>query len=159
MRLPSLIIIWLSIFCALILQIMPMPLQLDIFRPNWLLMTAIYWCLALPYRFNVGSAWLCGLLLDVLWGTPLGINAVAFALACSVMVKNFQLIRTYSVWHQALIVGAASFSYQLLSYLLQQFIFNVSLIDGYYFSVISSMIFWPWLFFLLRKTRRHWRVV
>lgn len=158
MRLPSLVIIWLSIGCALVLQVMPMPLLLDAWRPNWLLMTTVYWCLALPHRFNVGSAWLSGLLIDALWGTALGVNAVIFALVCAVVIKNFQRIRSYSVWHQALILALLSFSYQWFSYVLQHLLFDVTLATSYYFPVFTSLLFWPWVFFLLRKTRRHWAV-
>ena len=158
MRIPPLLIIWLSIGCALVLQVMPMPLQLDVFRPNWLLLTVMYWCLALPHRFNVGSAWLCGILLDALWGTPIGINGVIFALVCSFVIKNFQRIRSYSIWQQAVIAGGISLVYQATSYFIQRALFDVSLIEGYYYSALTSIIFWPWLFFLLRKTRRHWQV-
>ena len=155
----SFIIIWLSIGTALVLQIMPMPEILDDWRPNWLLMTTIYWCLALPHRFNVGSAWLSGLFIDALWGTSLGINALALALVCSIVIKNFQRIRRYSVWHQAFIVSFISILYQFVSYVVQRFISDVSLSDSYYLPVLSSLLFWPWVFFLLRKTRRHFKVV
>jgi len=155
----SLIIIWLSIGAALVLQIMPMPEILDDWRPNWLLMTTIYWCLALPHRFNVGSAWLSGLFIDALWGTSLGINALALALVCAIVIKNFQRIRSYSVWHQAFIVSFVSILYQFISYVVQHFISDVSLSDSYYLPVLSSLLFWPWVFFLLRKTRRHFKVV
>lgn len=158
MRMPALVVIWLSNGCALVLQVMPMPMLLDLWRPNWLLMATIYWCLALPHRFNVGSAWLCGLLLDTLWGTSLGINAVIFALVCSIVIKNFQRIRSYSVWHQAIIVAAIAFLYHLASYLLQHLLYDVTLNDGYYLPVFTTLLFWPWAFFLLRKTRRHWLV-
>lgn len=158
MQLPSLIVIWLSIGCALVLQIMPMPAILDVGRPNWLLMTTIYWCLALPHRFNVGSAWVSGLFIDALWGTTLGINAVIFALVSSVVIKNFQRIRSYSVGHQAIIVAFISFVYQLISYILQHALYNVSASSDYYLPVATSLLFWPWVFFLLRKMRRHWKV-
>ncbi|NRA70112.1 MAG: rod shape-determining protein MreD [Gammaproteobacteria bacterium] len=155
MRMPISFIIWLTIGCALVLQIMPMPLFADSFRPNWLLMTTIYWCMALPHRFNIASVWCCGLLLDAIWGTNLGANALFFIVVCGLVLKNYQRLRSYSVWHQALLVGMLSFIYQLISYLFQRFFYDVSLIDGYYFSVFSSIVFWPWLFFLLRKVRLH----
>jgi len=159
MPLPSLIIIWITIGAALVLQIMPMPAMLDDWRPNWLLMTTIYWCLALPHRFNVGSAWVSGLFIDALWGTSLGINAVAFALVCAVIIKNFQRIRSYSVWHQALIVAFISLGYQFVSYIIQHFLYSVSISNNYFLPVLTSLLFWPWAFFLLRKIRRHFKVV
>ena len=58
--------IWISILLALCLSILPLPFQVEPVRPDWLAMWIIYWALALPHRTNVGSAWVAGLLLDVL---------------------------------------------------------------------------------------------
>ena len=72
MRLTGLFWISLSIIIALMLTILPLPLWAAWFRPEWLVLVAIYWSIALPHRFNIGVAWLLGLLLDALSGTILG---------------------------------------------------------------------------------------
>src|SRR5262249_44053020 len=49
-------------------------------RPQWLLMLVIYFQLVYPRNFNPFFAWGIGLLLDSLYGNPLGEYALVFAL-------------------------------------------------------------------------------
>jgi rod shape-determining protein MreD len=152
----SLAVIWLSIVCAAFLQIMPLPPFIDFyFRPHWMLLTCLYWCLAMPHRFNIGSAWVTGLMLDVLWGTTFGLNALVFGLCCAFVVQQCQRIRSYSVWHQALIFTVIVFIYQFLTATLASWL-NDALIDNqYYFASLVTLLAWPWVFFTLRKIRRR----
>ncbi len=68
-------------------------------------MVLIYWALALPHRTNVGTAWVAGLLLDVLLGSTLGVRAMAMAITTYLAAFQFQKIRNFSLWQQALIIG------------------------------------------------------
>ena len=50
------------------------------YRPEWVPMVLIYWVMALPYRIGIGSAWIVGLVLDILEGSILGLNAMALVI-------------------------------------------------------------------------------
>jgi len=154
----SVFVIWLSILCAAFLQIMPIPPFLDPFRPNWILLVALYWSIAMPHRFNLGSAWIAGVILDLVWGTTLGLNALAFVLVSTIVVIHFQKVRSYSIGHQALVMTGISGLYQSLSYLFELSLSDVIMPSGYYLSSIVTVLAWPWLFLVLRKARRHWRI-
>ena len=65
-----------SVMIALVLTIIPLPEWGEALRPAWVALVVFYWVLALPERFNIGWAWLTGLLLDALTGSLLGAHAL-----------------------------------------------------------------------------------
>ena len=151
-------IVILTLLIALIATIMPLPLSVDAFRPDWVLVVLIYWCLALPSRVNVISAGFVGLVLDVLLGSILGVHTAAMAIAVYIVAGNFQKIRNFSVWQQALIVGVLSALYHLIVFWMQRFLTDAVFLPSYLYPVITTIILWPWAFLLLRQIRRHFRI-
>jgi rod shape-determining protein MreD len=114
--------------------------------------------LALPSRVNVISAWVLGFILDVLLGSTLGVHAGAMAIAVYIVAGNFQKIRNFSVWQQALIVGVLSALYHLIVFWLQRFLTDAVFLPSYLYPVFTTIILWPWAFLLLRKIRRNFRI-
>nr|MBP8221035.1 rod shape-determining protein MreD [Aeromonadaceae bacterium] len=90
--------IYLTILLALLLSILPMPALLDTYRPDWVALVVLYWVIALPHRVNIGTAWVAGLLLDILLGSTLGVRALSMAIMAYVAAMQFQKIRNFSVW-------------------------------------------------------------
>ncbi|GLX77856.1 rod shape-determining protein MreD [Thalassotalea insulae] len=152
------IVVILTLLIALMASIMPLPIGVDVFRPDWVLVVLLYWCLALPNRINVITAWFMGFLLDVLLGSVLGVHAAAMALSVYIIAGNYQKIRNFSVWQQALIVGVLSALYHLLVFWFQRFLLDIVFLPSYLYPVITSIILWPWAFLLLRKIRRHFKI-
>ncbi len=152
------LIIILTFLVALMASIMPLPLSVDAFRPDWVLVVLLYWCLALPSRVNVISAWVLGFILDVLLGSTLGVHAGAMAISVFIVAGNFQKIRNFSVWQQAMIVGVLSALYHLIVFWLQRFLTDAVFLPSYLYPVVTTVILWPWAFLLLRKIRRNFRI-
>ncbi|GAA6184448.1 MULTISPECIES: rod shape-determining protein MreD [Alteromonadaceae] len=150
--------IFLSIIIALILQIVPMPLTVEQFRPDWVLLVMSYWALALPNRVNVGMAFIVGLVLDILMGTSLGVHSFALSINIFILASNYQRLRNYSLWQQAFIIGTLSALYHLVVFWLQHLQTDVNFLFTYLWPVLTSMLMWPWIFGLLRKVRRQFRI-
>lgn len=147
-----------SIVVALMLQIMPMPMMVDAFRPDWLLLVLGYWTLALPQRVNVGVAFINGLVLDLLMGTTLGVHSLALSLVIFILAANYQRLRNYSVWQQAMMIGLLAALYHLVIFWLQHLLTDIYFLFDYLWPVLTTMLFWPWSFLILRKVRRQLKV-
>jgi rod shape-determining protein MreD len=156
--LRSKVVISCTFLIALILQTIPWPGGLDLFRPSWLLLVTSYWVLALPHRVNVGSALILGLLWDLLIGSTLGIRGMMMAIVMYIIAINFLVIRNMALWQQAMIIAALGVLFEVMTffgeYLVQDVVFNpLSL-----WSALINCILWPWMFLLMRRVRRHWHV-
>ena len=110
------LLICFSLFLALVMALMPLPLSTDIFRPDWVLLVLMYWSLALPHRVNIGWAWVTGLIIDLATGSPLGVNSLCYSICIYITVSNFQKIRNFSIWQQAVLVGLFLALYHLLQF-------------------------------------------
>lgn len=150
--------IYLSLLVALLLTVMPMPQQVKLFRPDWALLVVMYWTLALPGRVNIVTAFVLGFLTDVLVGTVLGVNALAFSVVIFIVAVNHLKIRNFSVIQQALLLGLFLALYHLLLFWLSHFLTGVYFLPAYLWPVLTGMLVWPWLFWLLRRYRRRFKI-
>lgn len=152
------LVILLTLIVAMMLDIMPLPLQLEALRPAWLLLTLVYWVAALPHRFGVGKAWLAGLFMDALDGTLLGLHAVVFALVAYLTLVLHHRLRMFPRWQQALtammLVG--------LSLLITLWLRNIVQVTPrtwtYWLPALTSACIWPAIYHVLRFLRVYYRV-
>lgn len=154
----GLIYIYLSLLGALILTVMPLPQVVKLTRPDWVLLVIIYWTMALPHRVNIGTAFILGFVVDVLVGTVLGVNALAFSVVTFIIAVNYLKIRNFSVIQQALLLGLFLALYHLVLFWLSHFLTGVYFLPEYLWPVVTGMIVWPWLFWFLRRYRRRLRI-
>lgn len=150
--------ILLSIFVALVLAIMPLPIAFEPYRPDVVLLVLIYWSLALPHRVNITLAWISGLLIDLALASPLGVHSLAYSLVIYITASNYQKIRNFSIWQQAILLSIFLALYYLVVFWLNHFLLDIYFLPQYLWPVLTGALFWPWLFLLLRKYRRHFRI-
>ena len=151
-------VIFVTFLCGMLLTIMPLPEIVRPFRPEWVMLVLIYWCLALPGKVNIGIAWIVGLFLDVLTGTLLGQHALALAVVAFVTAKLHKQVRVYPIWQQALSVFTLVALGQLLVVWIKGIIGESPQTWLYWAPSITSAVIWPWIFVMLRSVRRKFRI-
>ncbi len=65
----SIMLIGATFLVAYLLVLLPGPEWSARFRPNWVALVLIYWCIAAPGRVGIGTGWLVGIILDLLYGS------------------------------------------------------------------------------------------
>lgn len=139
-----------TLFAAFVLTIIPLPAEVEPFRPEWVALAVIYWCMAQPLRVGVGVAWLLGMVLDIIQGTLLGQHALGMTLIAFLVVKFHQRIRAFPLWQQLMIVLTLIAIYKLLTLWIMGILGKTPDTWLYWASGLSSMLLWPWLSSILR---------
>ncbi|MCZ6566060.1 MAG: rod shape-determining protein MreD [Gammaproteobacteria bacterium] len=135
---------------AMMLMLMPLPEWARPFRPEWLVLTLIYWCLTQPRNIGVGIAWILGLCVDVVQGALLGQYALGFAITAYIAIRFHQRVRNYPLHQQAMFVGMILLPYMSISLWILGILGEDPKSWLYWAPVITSVLVWPWVFLVLR---------
>ena len=148
-------VVWGSLLVALFLSILPMPAWIDEFRPPWAALTLIFWCLTLPERVGVFSAFAAGLVLDVTTGALLGHHALGLAVIAYVVVELHQRVRTFPLWQQTLFVWLLLLVERLLYLWVLEATGQPMPTLVYWAPTFLGALLWPWVFVVLRDLGRR----
>ena len=144
---------------ALLLTALPMPESTAVWRPAWVALILVYWCMAAPERVGVVAGWTAGLFLDVMTGTLLGQHALGLSVVAYVAHRTHRRVRVLPLWRQGITIFALVFLYQALV-LWSNGIRGIPVTaPAYWISPLVSMLLWPWIFVVLRVVRRRYAVV
>jgi|TARA_B110000240_G_scaffold4221_1_gene4769 rod shape-determining protein MreD len=144
-----------SILIAMVLMLIQLPESMRILRPEWVLLTLMYWAMALPLRVGIGYAWVVGLLMDVLFGGVLGVLAFSYAVVVYLILRFHLQLRQFPLWQQAL---------SLMSLILLVHVVTASMTSGmsgwlaYFPAAVMSTLLWPLVHVFLRGVRRTFNV-
>jgi len=151
-------VIFMTLVAALILTILPLPGWAEELRPHWVVLTVIYWAMALPQRVSVGIGWFMGLLLDVMLDALLGQHALALAIVAFFTANLHQRLRVFPVWQQAIVIFVFCLIYAMIILWIKGIIGIAPNLWLMLIPCVSSAIIWPAIFIFLRKVRRIYRV-
>ncbi|MCB1755360.1 MAG: rod shape-determining protein MreD [Gammaproteobacteria bacterium] len=159
-RLQHFGLIPLTIIAALMLAIIPLPDWGRYARPDWVGLVIIFWSIVLPQVFSIGSAWITGLLLDVILGAPLGQNALGFVIVVYITSRMHQQFLTAPLLQQAFFVAILLLIKQFLSLWINGMTGHLA--DNlylYFAPSLVAMLLWPWLFIVMRDLGRGRRLI
>lgn len=83
-------------------------------RPDWALAVFFFWTVATPDRVGIVSAWIAGLFVDAILGTPLGLSGICLALATYVGKRFNGRLVMFSLLQRTLVVLVLAEAVQLI---------------------------------------------
>ena len=147
--------ILLSFLVALMLTSLPLPEGGGIFRPEWVLLVLVYWCMAMPERIGIVTGWLLGLTLDVMYGSLLGQNAMSLSIVAYLVNILHLRVRMFPLWQQSVIVFILVVVHLALNAWVRGVAGQFLITWTYWMPSIISALIWPFLFVMLRDLRRQ----
>ena len=151
-------VIALSYLAALILTVWPMPRWCEPFRPAWVALATIYWCLWLPQRVGVITAFTAGLLLDALAGTLLGEHALALVVVAWMALWMHLQVRVFPWWQQSFMVLCILLVYSFLLFWVDGMLGYTTGAALRWTPTLISALLWPWVVQVLAQVQRRYQV-
>lgn len=143
-----------SIIIALILMILPLPEWAVAYRPNWILLTLVFWIVYAADGFGITMVWIIGICLDLLSGSTLGQHAVSLIVCAFIVIQLQQSFKIYPIGKQCLLLAFLVVIYLVIT----RWLFGDTPIINdwtYWCSALTTAFLWPWAFVLLRELRRN----
>ena len=157
------LLIFLTLFIALYLDSYLFTAGFQIIKPTFVLLTLIYWNMALPDRVGIVAALSFGIFVDLIEGSLLGLHGILFVLITYVCQRFFYQFRVSPLWQQSFILFFLFILYKqvfAIDFLninenLINYSDNTYLLNSLLFASLSALI-WSPLLLILRYYRRRW---
>jgi rod shape-determining protein MreD len=147
--------IWLSLLLALCLQVMPLADGWQVYRPEWLGLMLIYWCMRAPDRVGVFHGFVLGILMDLIEGTALGQHALIYSLLAFLCALVYPRFRAYSLVQQSVLVLVLLGLVQLVAQWLRTIVGDFSIHLAFLIPSLISAFLWPWLSTMFQAFERR----
>jgi len=143
--------ILLSFLIALILSIVHLPASWQIWRPEWVALIIVHWAIFFPKKNSYLVVWVVGLLIDTLWGNTLGQHALGFTIILFITTRMSERIAPKTLLQFFFLVFITIGAYLLVNLWILGLTKDKPSDWSYWFSLLSSLIAWPFVHGLLNK--------
>lgn len=143
----------LTLVIALTLTIVPMPPWADDYRPQWVTLILVYWCLVMPARFGIFTGFAVGIAHDVVSGALLGEHALSLSVVAYLAGELHRRIRAFPLWQQAVAIWLLLLVERLLSLWVLGATGQPTPTLTYWLPTFVGLLLWPWFSPLLDRLR------
>jgi rod shape-determining protein MreD len=134
-----------TLIVALTFQLYPWYGHGIILRPDFLLVTTLYWVLRAPNLCNVGVAWFAGLIVDLSTGSLLGQHALSFALTAFFGLQYQRRIVLFNKWQLSAYVLTLFTTERLIILILKLFADHDTPGWSYLLPIVTNLMLWQLL--------------
>jgi rod shape-determining protein MreD len=145
---------WISFTVAILFSLIPLPGWGAWLRPDFLALLIIYWVMTTPDRVGLRTAWLLGILVDIIQGNLFGLHALSYCLLAYVVITLHQRLRLFPMMQQSVCVLFLIALQELIVVWIEGITGHPPQNFGYLLSIGTSMLAWPWLSFVMGELGR-----
>ncbi len=149
-------IIAFSFLLALVLSVYPLPMDFRWWRPEFVLVVAIYWIFFMPLTVSFLFLSALGLFQDLLEGVPFGQHSLGLVIVGYICILSYQRVRNFSLWRQSawifVLVGIAQLTDNWVQGMAGRPLSGIQFL----YPALTSALIWPacWVW-LNRLTHSH----
>jgi len=132
-----------SFLIALILSVYPLPMSCRWWRPEFVLMVAIYWVVVLPYSISLTALCGLGLFQDLLEGTPFGQHSLGIIIVAYICLFSYQRLRNFNLVKQMISMFFVIAIAQLADNWVQGMAGRPLVEISFIYAAITSALIWP----------------
>jgi len=147
-------VLLISLVSALALAIVPLPVAIAAYRPDWVPIVLIFWSLMAPERVGLLTAFAMGLALDTLSGALLGQHALAMVTVVYLSVRFHLQIRVFPVWQLSMSVILLLALYEFILFWVDGIAGRSVPVIERWAPVVSGALVWPLVLSYLASVRR-----
>lgn len=134
------------------LRVVLLPYPLSVLNPDWVVLLLLFWSTATRGELGVLSAWITGMIVDMMTGSHLGQHALSYTILVYLSVHWGKRLLFYAVPQQVLsVLGLLAVNQLLLLWTQDAHLEGVSSVY-YWLAAFSGALLWP-LISLLDRPR------
>lgn len=135
-------VMYFALSLAFVFFLMPWPSGVLVLRPDFVLLTLIFWLVRAPNLCNIGTAWVLGLCIDLATGSMFGQHALAYTITSFFAVFYQRRLVLFSGTQQLFYVFNLLMIAQLVLLLLKVFAGDAFIGWQYFIPSITGVLVW-----------------
>ncbi|MDD3764834.1 MAG: rod shape-determining protein MreD [Nevskiales bacterium] len=143
-----------SVLVALVFQLVELPDLLAAARPMWAPLILAYWALREPRISTLLPAFLVGLAMDVLFGSPLGQHALGLIVVVYLVERLRGIFILFPLWQATIALLPAWAIYSFIMFWIDGATHHEANTLLRWLPVLSTTLFWPLLFSVMELLRQ-----
>lgn len=144
-----------SVAVALLLNMLPLPLAIEGFKPYWLGMVVVYWLMNTNGKLGLGFAFAMGLLGDVCQGNLLGEQALRCVIIAFLVLRFRTRLIVYSPMHLGLVLLPLFLNDRVVQWVVLRLNGYEVTSSTFWLGALVATVVWPMFDVLLTRLRLY----
>ena len=142
-QLSKFFFVWLILIFSSILSIIPLSENLSFLKIPWVALSLLFFTIMTPSIIGLFSAFLIGLILDILQGGILGVSSLALSFMTYVTYRFRLQIRVFPIWQMMFAVLILLLINEMMHLWIDGIIGKIVISQSKIISVLLGSLIWP----------------